>query len=193
MKSILKIKRYISRRVFYYLYARMFKNYQKTTYIKDPDIIEGHQYISLGDGVVIQTMAWLLAYKQDNIDPIISIEDGSVIGRFSHIVALRSIAIGKNVLIADKVYISDNIHAYEDITKPILQQEIVFKGDVEIGDNSWIGENVSIIGAKIGVHCIVGANAVVLRDIPSYSVVVGNPAKVIKTYNHDKEIWEKIE
>jgi acetyltransferase-like isoleucine patch superfamily enzyme len=93
---------------------------------------------------------------------------------------------------AEKVYISDNIHAYKDVTKPIMHQPIVHKGNVYIGDNSWIGESVSIIGANIGKHCVIGANSVVTHDIPDYCVAVGSPAKVIKRYNFDINQWEML-
>ena len=63
---------------------------------------------------------------------------------------------------------------------PIKDQTIEFKGEVIIGENSWIGENVSIVGAKIGKHCVIGANSFVNKDIPDYSIAVGTPAKVIK-------------
>ena len=84
-----------------------------------------------------------------------------------------------------------DIHGYEDITKPIKKQPIIQKKEVIVGDNSWIGENVCIIGAKVGKHCIVGANSVVTRDVPDYSVVVGSPARIIKRYDFEKQEWRK--
>lgn len=187
-----KFSRYIKRNLFKLFFSYKFKYFGKKVSIIDPDIIEGEEYIALGNYASLNSKAWLLAIKQDNIEPQLIIEDGTTVGRFSHIVALRSVIIGKNVLIADKVYISDNIHGYEDIHQPIMYQSIVFKSEVEIGENSWIGENVSIIGAKIGKHCIVGANSVVTKDIPDYCIVVGIPAKIIKKYDFKTEKWVTI-
>lgn len=48
-----------------------------------------------------------------------------------------------------------------------------------IGEGSWLGENVCVIGANIGKHCVIGANSVVTKDIPDYSIAVGAPAKII--------------
>jgi acetyltransferase-like isoleucine patch superfamily enzyme len=79
------------------------------------------------------------------------------------------------------VFISDNDHSYSDLDLPIIQQPIKFKKNVSIGSGSWIGENVCIIGASIGRNCVIGANSVVTKDVPDFSVVAGNPAKVIKT------------
>ena len=82
------------------------------------------------------------------------------------------------------------MHGYEDICTPIIKQPIVQKGEVEIGEGSWIGEGVCIIGAKIGKNVVIGANAVVTKDIPDYCVAVGLPARIIKRYNLEKQIWE---
>lgn len=188
----LKLKNRVKRDLFYLIYSKKFKYFDYGVYIVSPYRVEGHKYIDIKQGVSIQSMSWLLALKQNEIIPSLIIEEGTTIGRFSHIVTLRYIHIGKDVLIADKVYISDNIHSYEDVNTPIINQPILHKGDVNIGDNSWIGENVSIIGANIGKHCIIGANSVVIKDIPDFSVAVGSPAKVIKRYNSEKKIWEKV-
>lgn len=173
----------IRRRCFALFFSHTFKRFGKNVAIISPDIIEGERFISLGDNVSINTQAWLLALNQSDTLPQLDIGAGTTIGRFAHIVALRDVIIGNNVLIADKVYISDNLHGYEDTTTPIKNQPVLFKARVEIGDNSWIGENVSIIGASIGKHCVIGANSVVTRDIPDYSIAVGSPARVIKRYN----------
>ena len=186
-----RIIRYIYRQLFRVLFSSKFKKFGNKTSIISPDYIQGEAYISLGDHVVINSMAWLLAFKQED-KPHLSINDNVSIGRFFHIVALKSVVIEKNVLIADKVYISDNIHGYEDIKTPIIEQAIVFKKEVIIGENSWIGENVSIIGAQIGRHCVIGANSVVTQDIPDYSIAVGSPAKVIKQYDFEKQKWQAL-
>ena len=67
------------------------------------------------------------------------------------------------------------------------------KHDVEIGEGSWLGENVCVLGAIIGRHCVIGANSVVTKDIPDYSIAVGAPAKVIKRYDFTTNSWQKID
>ena len=115
------------------------------------------------------------------------------IGLYSHIVSTRSVIIGNNVEISPRVYISDNIHGYYDIEIPCRDQQIIQKKDVFIGDDSWLGENVCVIGVTIGKHCVIGANSVVTHDIPDYSVAVGAPAKVIKRYNFENNKWERVD
>lgn len=186
-----RLKRFIFRQAFRLFFANGFKNFGRRVFIQTPDILEGEEFISLEDDVTIGSECWLLAYKQDNIEPNLYISKGTTIGRFTHIVALRKVIIERNVLIADKVYISDNIHSFEDITEPIKNQQIKFKGEVVIGENSWIGENVSIIGASIGKHCVVGSNSVVTKNIMDFSVVAGVPARYIKRYDEESGIWRK--
>jgi acetyltransferase-like isoleucine patch superfamily enzyme len=185
--------KYIKRHLFAFFYGNSFNEFGKRVSILSPDIIDGEKYISLEEGVSFNSELWILALKTEEAIPIIRVEYGATIGRFAHIVAIKEIIIEKNVLIADKVYISDNVHSYEDINVPIMAQEVAFVGSVRIGENSWIGENVSIIGAKIGKHCIVGANSVVNRDIPDYCVVVGVPAKIVKRYHPRSKVWKRTD
>lgn len=162
--------------------------------IISPLLIEGGKRVVIGDGVLVKYKSWLAASLETGLpESSLIIEDGCTIGNFNHIYATHSIILHKNVLTADKVYISDNLHGYEDINKPIIQQPIVQKQEVEIGEGSWLGENVCVIGAKIGKHCVIGANSVVTKDIPDYSVAVGTPAKVIKQYDFNCNSWKKVD
>jgi acetyltransferase-like isoleucine patch superfamily enzyme len=154
--------------------------------------VQGKKYISLGNGCVIQKQGWLLAAKIAKNDPVLKIGNGTAVGDFCHIVSVNEVIIEDFVLIANKVYISDNNHCFEDIATPIIFQEIKFVNKVKIGQGSWIGENVCIIGANIGKNSIIGANSVVTKDIPDYSIAVGVPARVVKQYNFESKKWEKV-
>jgi acetyltransferase-like isoleucine patch superfamily enzyme len=173
-------------------YSSKFKRLGNRSYIAKILRLDGAQYIEIGERVSIQKYSWLLAVKNGETDPELVIGDGSTIGNFNHITAVRSVIFGKNILTADKVYVSDNLHEFEDISIPIMNQGIKFKDNVVIGDGTWIGENVSIIGAKIGKNCVIGSNSVVTNNIPDYSVAVGSPAKVIKQYDMGTMNWKKI-
>ena len=164
---------------------------KKKTVIISPLQLDGKKNISIGKRVTISYKSWLAVMPLTGSKSELVIEDGTVIGHFAHIYATKSVRIGKKVLIADKVYISDNLHGYEDVEVPIMEQAIVQKNPIVIGDEAWVGENVCIIGASIGKHCVIGANAVVTKDVPDYCVAVGNPAKVIKKYNFETKNWER--
>ena len=93
------------------------------------------------------------------------------------------------------IFIADHNHQYEDPSKPIYMQGVKFsKSDrVEISDDTWIGAKVAICGnIRIGKHCVIGANSVVTKDVPDYSVAAGIPAKVIKKYDFEKKEWIKV-
>ena len=142
----------------------------------------------------IQYKAWLASVPLTGEDHCqLIFEDGCTIGHFNHIYATKSIIIRKNVLTADKVYISDNLHGYEDIDTPIVRQPILQNGTVEIGEGSWLGENVCVLGVKIGKHCVIGSNSVVTKDIPDYSVAIGIPARVIKRFDIESNLWRKTD
>ena len=162
------------------------------SFYDSPLRIDGAKNIFIGRKVCIQYKTWLGSTTICETPSRLVIEDGCTIGHFNHIYSTGSVVIHRNVLTADKVYISDNIHGYEDPSIPIKHQPIIQKKQVEIGEGSWLGENVCVIGASIGTHCIIGANSVVTHDIPDYSVAVGTPAKVIKQYNFETNHWEKI-
>ncbi|HVS92101.1 MAG TPA: acyltransferase [Mucilaginibacter sp.] len=158
--------------------------------IISPLKIDGASNISIGKKVSIGYKTWLASVPHTG-SPRCSlvIEDGTYIGNFNHIYATSGIRIGKKVLTADKVYISDNLHSYGDINTAIIDQEIKQIQEVTIGDGSWLGENACIIGANIGKGCVVGANAVVTKNIPDYCVVIGIPARIIKRFDMDTGQW----
>lgn len=163
------------------------------SYVDKPLRIDGFKNIYIGNNVYIKYKTWLASVpiKSDDVS-LLEIGDGSIIGNFNHIYATKEIRIGKYVLIADKVYISDNLHAYESVEIPIMNQPIRQINKVVIGDGTWIGENVCIIGASIGKNCVIGANSVVTKDIPDYCVAVGSPAKIIKYFDLDSKQWIKM-
>ena len=174
-------------------YPLCFASYGKKTMIIRPLQIDGMKNISIGNSTYIYDQTWLAAMplsKQEK--PFLQIGNNCVIGHFNHIYATNKIIIQDSVLTADKVYISDNQHEYNNPQIPIKNQPIRQSNPIVIGEGSWLGENVCILSASIGKHCVIGANSVVTHDIPDYSVVVGAPARVIKKYNFDTQRWEKI-
>jgi len=99
------------------------------------------------------------------------------------IVCFEKIEIGDDCLFADSVHIYDHDHRYDDLSKPISQQGYAM-APVKIGNNVWLGAKVTVLkGVAIGEGTIVGANSVVTKDLPAFSVCGGIPAKVIKMRN----------
>lgn len=171
------------------VYRVLFNRIGHKSRIYPPLRLNSVNNISLGSNVTILKGVWLLTHQEGAKLPKMRIKSGVVIGHFNHITCVDSVIIEENVITADRVYISDNFHRYEDINKPIKLQPIASKGPVTIGSGSWLGENVSVISASVGKHCVIGANSVVTKDIPDYSIAVGAPAKVVKRYDFDIKEW----
>jgi acetyltransferase-like isoleucine patch superfamily enzyme len=125
---------------------------------------------------------------------MIKISNHVHIGSYNIIGARESIILEDNVLIGPHVMIGDHSHQYENIEIPIKLQESTEGGPVRIERDSWIGANVFILpNVTIGRHSVIGANSVVNRDIPPYSVAVGAPARVIKQYDFELKQWVKLD
>ncbi|RAJ33459.1 acyltransferase [Pedobacter cryoconitis] len=178
--------------VFYYKW--IFRSIKSRSVLRSILKIEGAKNIDIGNHVIIGYKGWLAAVPHTGsmICELI-IGDGCRIGNFNHIYATKSIIIEKYVLTADKVYISDNLHGYENINIPILQQVIQQKNTVIIGEGAWLGENVCILGASVGKNSVIGANSVVTRNIPDYCVAVGSPAKIIKRFCFNSNKWKSTD
>jgi acetyltransferase-like isoleucine patch superfamily enzyme len=146
--------------------------------------IMNERYIRIGSGTMIgpgvTLSAGMVPGQECMFDPVVEIGDRCLIGKGSGIVGHLNIKIGDDVWTGHHVYITDQNHGYEDLGVPISQQTQPER-PVAIGRGSWIGHGSVILpGAQIGEHVVIGANSVVTGDIPSYSVAVGSPAKVIK-------------
>lgn len=164
-------------------------------YIQSGVVINNPKHVHLGHNVGIGKGAFFLpviSYCSHRYNPSIIIGEGTWIGKGCSIAAINCVEIGKHVLFAGQVHITDHSHGYEDITRPISPQELTTKGPVIIEDDCWLGYSCEILsGVHIGKHCVVAARAVVTKDVPDYSIVAGNPARIVKQYNLNTRCWEK--
>ena len=121
----------------------------------------------------------------------LQIGEGSQLGANNYITCQGGVEIGAHVLSASNLSMISSEHQYQDVDLPILDQGSKH-APIKIGDDSWIGINVTILsGTTIGKHCVIGANSLVRGDFPDYSVIVGNPARVVKRYDEEKRQWVK--
>lgn len=135
---------------------------------------------AVGDGVWVEKPFFCDYGKH------ISIGENSFINYNCTLLDCNKITIGKNVLIGPGtgIYTASHPIDYKDRLNKITNNEAPYKTyalPVVVGDNVWIGGNVSILpGVIIGDNCVIGAGSVVTKSIPENSVAVGNPCKVIK-------------
>jgi len=107
-------------------------------------------------------------------------------------VLIGPVSIGNDVILAQNIVMSGLNHGYEDITLPPHNQPVT-KKKIILEDEVWVGANsVILAGVTIGKHAVVAAGSVVTKNVPAYSVVVGNPAKVIKQYNLQTLAWKRL-
>ena len=177
---------------FRFFYAKKLRLLGKGAHVYSPFRFDGIKNIEIGEGTYVQRGVWFYCLGIEGTSASLKIGKRCAIGYNNHIAAVRNVVIGDNVLTANNVYISDNLHNYEDIKIPIMDQPVRFKREVSIGDGCWIGENAAIIGVQIGKNCVIGANAVVTSDIPDYSVAVGVPAVIIKKFDVELQKWIKV-
>ena len=127
-------------------------------------------------------------------EPAIVLEDGCSIGRRAVISAKNQIHIMRDTILAPSVLIMDHNHAFEDVTIPIGQQPMTPGGTIRIEEGCWIGYGAAIVCSRdevvIGRGSVIGANSVITRSVPAYSVVVGNPGRIVKQYDPISKNWE---
>ena len=125
----------------------------------------------------------------NNILGDVVIGDNALIGLRCTVIG--PVEIGNDVLLAQNIVLSGQNHGYEDITISIREQKSI-TGKITIKDRAWIGANAVVVaGVTIGKHSIVAAGSVVTKDVPDFTIVGGNPAKILKQYNSNTKEWER--
>lgn len=152
----------------------------------------GMRNISIGQGTCIGDSSWLNVCIRDE-QTRMRIGACVLVGRQAVISTAGFLEIGDYCLFAPRVYISDADHIYTDIFQPIVQQGATCHRSIIVEENCWLGINTVISGSlTLGRGSVVGANAVVTRDIPPFCVVVGNPAQIVKMYAPRSNSWERV-
>ena|SRR5688572_20951206 len=188
MKKILTLYHFLYT---FFFFRPFFLSAGKRIIIRNPILITS-RYLKLGSHVFIRDFARLEgvgSYQGISFNPVIEIGDEVSIEQNLHLTCAKRISIGRNTAIAANVTVTDINHPYENTTLPPEKQQLEVN-EVVIGEDCKIYNNVVILaGTKIGKHNVIAANAVVSGVYPDYCVVAGNPARIIRRYDIEKQRW----
>ncbi len=180
-----------------FLYTKIF--FRQAKLIRLPFDIRNRKYIKIEKNFVTGFGCRIEAYPIDITNNCcIKIGSNVQINDYVHISGIKSVSIGNNVLIASKVFISDNNHgsynmATSDSPLSIPKERNLTSKPILIEDNVWLGESVCVLsGVTIGKGAIVGALSVVTKNVDPYTIVAGNPSRIIKRFNFGTEKWENF-
>lgn len=165
------------------LFARAFHRFGSGSVISLPVRLGGESAVEIGSRVYLGSNCWIEVIDLDPAipRPVISIGDHSSFSGFCTITAVSRVTIGRGVLIARFVHISDHSHSHASAELPIKDQGVTKIAPVTIGDGAWIGHGAVICpGVTIGRNAVIGANSVVRDDVPDHCVAAGVPARIIR-------------
>jgi acetyltransferase-like isoleucine patch superfamily enzyme len=160
------------------LAAKSFRDFGKGSILEAPILVQGAERISIGRKVVVGANSWLYT---DGPEALLEIGEETRMSGHCVLSAARHVRLGRAVLLGRNVYIADHNHGTAAADLPILAQPLEDIKPVFIEDGAWIGQNCVILGGvTVGAGSVVGANSVVLDDVPPRSVAVGAPARVVR-------------
>lgn len=173
-----------------------YKFYKSRSCLGKPYSVLNSQYIEVGHNVKIKKNSRIECFSMfggKEYEPRLIFEDGVIVGFNCTFFCTDTLRIGHDTILAGGCMVTTENHGINPESALPYHAQPLTSAPVSIGNGCWLGQNVCVLpGVKIGCKCIIGSNAVVNKDIPDYSIAVGVPARVIKTYNFDKCKWEKI-
>ncbi len=162
-----------------------------TNSVVDPSVqVYGWKNIQIGNDTIISEDTLINAFNRTTEDVILTIGNNSFIGRRNYFNVGGTIRLGDYCLTANDCRFIGSSHNIEDPFTPYLASQTDAEASIEIGANCWLGCAVTVLkNVKIGHGSIIGAASVVTKDVPPFSIVAGNPGRVIKRYSISRKEW----
>jgi acetyltransferase-like isoleucine patch superfamily enzyme len=137
--------------------------------------------LQVGEQTLFEPGVWITAPGAARL----RIGSGTFLNQGVMVASLALVEIGDHCMFANGCFISDAAHRFDDPDQPVPWQGFTSEGPTRIGDNVWCGAHVVITsGVTIGERSVIGANSVVTRDIPPFSIAAGSPAKVLRKIDY---------
>ena len=134
--------------------------------------------LQIGPDTLLEPGVWITAPAPARV----TIGSGTFLNLGVMVAALTLVEIGDHCMFANGCFVTDADHRFDDVRRPITWQGFTTSGPTRVGDNVWCGANVVITsGVTVGERCVVGANSVVTRDLPPFSIAAGAPARVLRS------------
>jgi acetyltransferase-like isoleucine patch superfamily enzyme len=184
-------------RMNHHIHPERFASFGPDSVIVPPAVINCPHRIRIGRKTLIHDRCWLSVYEHyegQDYAPSLRIGDRVLLMHDTYISCVGEIEIGDDVFSGQGVLIADSYHDYRDPDTAIRYQPMAEPRPVRIGSGSILNPHVCVTsGVTIGERSFIGAGAVVTRDIPPNSVAVGNPARVVRTFDRDRGEWVDVD
>lgn len=183
------------------IYYNRVKTNKELQALGEGSVVKYPNHIGHGDLVSIGANTVILEYSRIQVFPELTNVQGSItIGNHCYfgyrncLLAGADIVIGDNNVFANDFCIVTYNHGTDPESEiPYMDQKLDKAAPVTIGNGNWFGNGSMVMpGVTVGDKCVIGAGSIVTKDIPSYSMVAGNPARVIKQYDFDSKEWRKV-
>jgi acetyltransferase-like isoleucine patch superfamily enzyme len=141
--------------------------------------------LEIGEHTLLEPHVWLTAPDEARI--VIGSQTFLNIGVM--VASVEYVQIGDHCMFANGCFITDGSHRFDDPIRPVPWQGFSSKGPTKVGNNVWCGVNVVVTsGVTVGERSVIGANSVITRDIPPFSIAAGVPARVIRQIEYPEEL-----
>jgi acetyltransferase-like isoleucine patch superfamily enzyme len=168
------------------------KNISKKSFFANNTQFLGIDNITIGENCTIGENTRFTVNDRNSKDIKIRIKNNVYIGRNNFFTVGGYLEIKEYCIFGDNCSFLGSNHTIESPLVPYAHSGATLHEKITIGVNCWFGINSVVIGnVTIGHGCVIGANTLITKDIPPFSIVVGNPSRIIKRFDFFKDKWVK--
>lgn len=163
-------------------------------YIDSTAKVTGWSKVRIGRNTAIASGTWLNVNDRAGAQPSLIIGDNCLIGRNNFITVGKKVTIGDYCLTGTNCALVGSSHKVGNPNLPYISTGVANDAEIHIGANCFFGSGVTVVGSvSIGYGSVIGAGAMVLKDVPPLSIVIGNPGRVVKRYSVSRELWVPVD